>query len=130
MMMLDADAAHRQLCVLWLPPRSFLPWRASCIADVARYRVRHVALQHSARAADVDRAAELDVEPSPCASMPLTADDLALAARACRAMAYQEGERAKKMENPTSRRAPWVSDSTFQGGGGSVSDAVCPAVAT
>jgi hypothetical protein len=34
---------------------------------------------------------------------PLTTDDLALAARACRAMAYQEGERAKKMENPTVR---------------------------
>jgi hypothetical protein len=35
--------------------------------------------------------------------MPLSTDDLALTARACRAMAYQEGERAKKMENPTVR---------------------------
>ena len=29
--------------------------------------------------------------------------ELATAATACRAMAYQEGERAKKMENPTTR---------------------------
>ena len=38
-------------------------------------------------------------------SMPLdlTLDELATAAMACRAMAYQEGERAKKMENPTMR---------------------------
>jgi hypothetical protein len=29
--------------------------------------------------------------------------ELATAAQACRAMAYQEGERAKGMENPTTR---------------------------
>jgi len=38
--------------------------------------------------------------------MPLELSSLELetAARACRAMAYQEGDRAKKMENPTVRR--------------------------
>jgi hypothetical protein len=35
--------------------------------------------------------------------LDLTADELATAAQACRAMAYQEGERAKRMENPTTR---------------------------
>ncbi len=37
--------------------------------------------------------------------MPLDLSDaeLATAATACRAMAYQEGERAKKTENPTMR---------------------------
>ena len=37
--------------------------------------------------------------------MPLELSDqeLATAATACRAMAYQESERAKKMENPTMR---------------------------
>ena len=33
----------------------------------------------------------------------LTDAELVTAATACRAMAYQEGERAKKMENPTMR---------------------------
>lgn len=33
----------------------------------------------------------------------LTDVELATAAQACRAMAYQEGERAKKLENPTTR---------------------------
>jgi hypothetical protein len=33
----------------------------------------------------------------------LTAIELETAARACRAMAYQEGERAKGLENPTVR---------------------------
>lgn len=33
----------------------------------------------------------------------LTDEELATAATACRAMAYQEGERAKKMENPGMR---------------------------
>jgi hypothetical protein len=39
------------------------------------------------------------------AHMPLdlTDEELATAATACRAMAFQEGERAKKMENPTVR---------------------------
>jgi hypothetical protein len=32
-----------------------------------------------------------------------TDDELATAATACRAMAYQEGERAKKIENPGTR---------------------------
>jgi hypothetical protein len=32
--------------------------------------------------------------------LDLTDKELATAATACRAMAYQEGERAKKMENP------------------------------
>ena len=38
--------------------------------------------------------------------MPLefTDAELATAATACRAMAYQEGERAKNMENPTTHR--------------------------
>jgi hypothetical protein len=35
--------------------------------------------------------------------LDLTAAELETAARACRAMAYQESERAKKMENPTTR---------------------------
>ena len=35
--------------------------------------------------------------------LDLTDAELATAATACRAMAYQEGERAKKMENPTMR---------------------------
>jgi hypothetical protein len=35
--------------------------------------------------------------------LDLTAAELETAARACRAMAYQEGERAKKLENPTMR---------------------------
>jgi hypothetical protein len=33
----------------------------------------------------------------------LTDAELATAATACRAMAYQEGERARKLENPTLR---------------------------
>jgi hypothetical protein len=37
--------------------------------------------------------------------LELSANELETAARACRAMAYQEGERAKKMENP-GMRAP------------------------
>ena len=39
------------------------------------------------------------------ARMPLDLTDaeLATAAQACRAMAYQEGERARKLENPTTR---------------------------
>jgi len=35
--------------------------------------------------------------------LDLTDAELTTAATACRAMAYQEGERAKKMENPTMR---------------------------
>jgi hypothetical protein len=35
--------------------------------------------------------------------LDLTDGELETAARACRAMAYQEGERAKNMENPTTR---------------------------
>jgi hypothetical protein len=35
--------------------------------------------------------------------LELTDAELATAATACRAMAYQEGERAKKMENPGMR---------------------------
>jgi hypothetical protein len=35
--------------------------------------------------------------------LDLSADELAIAAMACRAMAYQEGQRAKRMENPTTR---------------------------
>jgi hypothetical protein len=35
----------------------------------------------------------------------LTDAELATAATACRAMAYQEGERAKRVENPTMRPA-------------------------
>ena len=39
------------------------------------------------------------------AHMPLdlTDTELATVAQACRAMAYQEGERAKRMENPSTR---------------------------
>lgn len=33
----------------------------------------------------------------------LTDTELATAAQACRAIAFQEGERAKKLENPTTR---------------------------
>lgn len=35
--------------------------------------------------------------------LDLTYAELATAAQACRAMAFQEGERAKKMENPGMR---------------------------
>jgi hypothetical protein len=35
--------------------------------------------------------------------LELTDAELQTAAQACRAMAYQEGERAKKLENPTTR---------------------------
>ena len=35
--------------------------------------------------------------------LDLTDAELATAATACRAMAYQEGERAKKLENPLMR---------------------------
>jgi hypothetical protein len=35
--------------------------------------------------------------------LDLTAVELETAARACRAMAYQEGERAKQLENPGMR---------------------------
>lgn len=35
--------------------------------------------------------------------MDLTDAELATAAQACRAMAHQEGERAKKLENPSVR---------------------------
>ena len=35
--------------------------------------------------------------------LDLTDAELATAAQACRAMAHQEGERAKKLENPTTR---------------------------
>ena len=37
--------------------------------------------------------------------LDLTDTELATAATACRAMAYREGERAKKLENPTMRPA-------------------------
>jgi hypothetical protein len=36
-------------------------------------------------------------------AIDLTDAELATAATACRAMAYQEDQRAKKMENPTTR---------------------------
>jgi hypothetical protein len=36
-------------------------------------------------------------------TLELSDAELSTAATACRAMAYQEGERAKKMENPTLR---------------------------
>jgi hypothetical protein len=36
-------------------------------------------------------------------TLELNDTELATAATACRAMAYQEGERAKKLENPTLR---------------------------
>ena len=41
-----------------------------------------------------------DDRPMP---LDLTDAELATAATACRAVSYQEGERAKKMENPTLR---------------------------
>ena len=37
------------------------------------------------------------------AVLDLTPEELATAVQACRALAYQEGERAKKMENPSTR---------------------------
>jgi len=39
----------------------------------------------------------------PSAGLELTDAELATAATACRAMAYQEGKRAEAMENPTTR---------------------------
>jgi hypothetical protein len=36
-------------------------------------------------------------------ALDLTDAELATAAQACRAMAHQEGERAKKLEKPTTR---------------------------
>jgi hypothetical protein len=35
--------------------------------------------------------------------LDLSPEELAAAAQACRALAYQEGKRAKKLENPTLR---------------------------
>jgi hypothetical protein len=35
--------------------------------------------------------------------LDLTDAEIATAAQACRALAYQEGERAKRLENPTTR---------------------------
>jgi hypothetical protein len=35
--------------------------------------------------------------------LDLSDAELAAAAQACRALAYQEGERAKRLENPTAR---------------------------
>jgi hypothetical protein len=49
-----------------------------------------------------------DDRPMP---LDLTDAELATAATACRAMAYQEGERAKKMENPSLRRPPLETNS-------------------
>ena len=46
------------------------------------------------------RARRRDDWPMP---LDLTDTELATAAQACRAMAYQEGQRAKAMENPTTR---------------------------
>jgi len=40
----------------------------------------------------------------PVPLVDLTDLELATAAQACRAMAYQEGERARKMENPAKAR--------------------------
>ena len=39
----------------------------------------------------------------PSAALELTDAELATAASACRAMAYQEGKRAEAVENPTTR---------------------------
>ena len=50
--------------------------------------------------------------------LDLTDAELATAATACRAMAYQEGERAKKLENPT-MRGPLESNE-LRGPGGEV----------
>jgi hypothetical protein len=38
-----------------------------------------------------------------CMPLDLTDAELATAATACRALSYQEGERAKQLENPTLR---------------------------
>lgn len=38
-----------------------------------------------------------------CMPLDLADAELATAAQACRAMAYQEGKRAREMENPTTR---------------------------
>jgi len=41
------------------------------------------------------------------ALLDLSDSELATAATACRAMAYQEEQRAKKMENPTDDQQSW-----------------------
>jgi len=45
--------------------------------------------------------------------LDLTDSELATAATACRAMAYQEGERAKKLENPTIRAPLEINSKQF-----------------
>jgi hypothetical protein len=50
----------------------------------------------------MDAPSETAAELAPCRST-FTDAELATAATACRAMAYQEDERAKKMENPGMR---------------------------
>ena len=45
--------------------------------------------------------------------LDFTDSELATAATACRAMAYQEGERAKKLENPTIRAPLEINSKRF-----------------
>jgi hypothetical protein len=45
----------------------------------------------------------LGVSKLPVPLVDLTDLELATAAQACRAMVHQEGERAKRLENPTTR---------------------------
>jgi len=53
----------------------------------------------------------------PCQPWSSTPDELAAAAQACRAMAYQEGERAKRMENPERARSDREGVEALRGAG-------------
>jgi hypothetical protein len=50
--------------------------------------------------------------------LALTDEELATAATACRALAYQEGERARKLENPGKRGPIREHGETRRGAGG------------
>jgi len=64
------------------------------------YRICHTVSGPSAHCMDAPSTPAQESAPIP---LDLTDAELATAATACRAMAYQEGERVKKMENPTMR---------------------------
>ena len=56
-----------------------------------------------ARGSTLRRMPNVPPQDMPSARLELTDAELATAASACRAMAFQEGKRAAAMENPTTR---------------------------
>jgi hypothetical protein len=76
-----------------------LPGRCACAivgsVEPIAYRTRNLATLVGRGARDGGRIRRMPLD--------LTATELETAARGCRAMAYWEGERAKRMENPTTR---------------------------